>query len=201
LLYRDCCGRRSGTPAVQPGLHLPAIACRDDFFVGILLAASPGCVRQAAVDARRRPSAAARRCGQVAGCSEAAAWSRVSKSSSRSSMPASSKLRRAGPGGQMMRSARSSRPSTARDRTSTLTPLESGKVTSQRSMTNAPRLSRIAASSVAASREAVSRSSLRAGARRAPLRSAPGQRPVQAVDALSPPSRRSRVAGSTRAPF
>ena len=70
-------------------------------------------------------------------------------------MPATSNMRRAGPGGQTITSARSSRPRTARARRSTLAPLESRKSTSQRSTTNAPRLSRIATSSAAVSWGAV----------------------------------------------
>jgi hypothetical protein len=150
--------------------------------IGILLPAGQGCVRQAARHARRRP-ARREQSGQVAGFSEAAAWSRVSKSSSRSWMPASSKIRRAGPGGQMMRSARSSRPSTARARASTLTPLESSKVTSQRSRTNAPDFRGSPRRASRSAGEPCRDPSLRAGARRAPLRGAPGQRPAQAVDA------------------
>src|SRR5215218_3645360 len=54
----------------------------------------------------------------VGGFSDAAAWSREWNSASRSSMPASSKMRRAGPGGQMITRSRSSRPRTARACTS-----------------------------------------------------------------------------------
>jgi hypothetical protein len=64
-------------------------------------------------------------------------------------------MRRAEPGGQTITRSRSSRPRTARACTSTLTPLESRKSTSQRSTTNAPPLSRIAASRAAVSFGAV----------------------------------------------
>ena len=67
-------------------------------------------------------------------------------------MPATSKMRRAGPGGHTTTSSRASRPRTARARTSTLTPLESTNSTSHRSTTNAPTLSRTAASNASVSR-------------------------------------------------
>ena len=61
-----------------------------------------------------------------------------SNSASRSTMPATSKMRRTGPGGQTTTSSRSSRPSRARARRSRLTPLESRNSRSHRSRTNAP---------------------------------------------------------------